>query len=124
MKQEESRIQRNCVNWFRFRYHKYTALLFAVPNGGARDRITGARLKAEGVLPGVADLLLFLPRGGYHALCIEMKTEQGRQAATQYDWEKAVTKQGYKYIICRSLDDFMRQVTDYINSDHAAEKES
>ena len=34
--------------------------------------VTGARLKAEGVVAGVSDLLLLVPRGKYHGLCIEM----------------------------------------------------
>lgn len=78
MKHTESKIQSECVKWFRLFYRRYTPLLFAVPNGGARNRITGAILKSEGVIPGVADMILLLPRGGYHALCIEMKTETGR----------------------------------------------
>src|SRR5258706_15604992 len=32
--------------------------LLAIPNGGARDPITGARLKAEGVRAGMPDLQL------------------------------------------------------------------
>ena len=32
------------------------ALLFAIPNGGKRDKITGARMRAEGVKPGVPDI--------------------------------------------------------------------
>lgn len=31
-------------------------VMYAIPNGGRRDAITGARLKAEGVLAGVPDI--------------------------------------------------------------------
>ncbi len=31
--------------------------LFAVPNGGRRDGVTRCEVKAEGVIPGVADLI-------------------------------------------------------------------
>lgn len=115
MRQDESRLQRACVKWFRLRYHRFAPLLFAVPNGGARDTITGARLKAEGVVPGVADLILLLPRGGAHALCIELKTPKGRQRDTQRAWQDAVTGQGYAYVICRSLDAFVALVSGYID---------
>ena len=37
-------------------------LLFAVPNGGRRDAVTGARLKAEGVKAGVPDVWLPVAR--------------------------------------------------------------
>lgn len=35
---------------------------FAVPNGGRRDAKTGARMKYEGVVRGVADLILLIPK--------------------------------------------------------------
>jgi hypothetical protein len=77
--------------------------------------VTGAILKAEGVLAGVADLLLLVPNTKYHGLCIEMKTAKGRQSTTQKQWERAVTMQGYKYIVCRSFTDFVRQINEYLS---------
>ena len=47
-KNDEHRIQSACVRWFRLKYPKLKNVLFAVPNGGRRDAITGARLKEEG----------------------------------------------------------------------------
>ena len=80
MQDAEHRLQCACVRWFRYQYPHHVSLLFAVPNGGRRDAVTGARLKAEGVVAGVADLLLFVPTKQHHALCIEMKTATGRQS--------------------------------------------
>ena len=57
----EHALQCACVHWFRIQYPEYATLIFAVPNGGARNAITGARLKDEGVTAGVADLILLLP---------------------------------------------------------------
>lgn len=88
--------------------------LFAVPNGGRRDDVTGAKLKAEGALAGVADLILLKSNRFYGALLIEMKTKKGTQSDAQKEWECEITKDGYKYVICRSLDDFMKVVTDYL----------
>lgn len=85
---EEHRIQTACVRWFRLKYPHLFARLFAVPNGGRRDGVTGARLKAEGVLAGVADLILLVPNAGYHALLIEMKTPKGRQSESQRAWQR------------------------------------
>ena len=114
MRDIEHRIQRGCVNWFRLQYPQYRTLLFAVPNGGARDAITGARLKDEGVVAGVADLLLLVPRHGYHGLCIEMKKKGGVQSQSQKEWQKAVERQGYMYVVCRSIDEFVETVTAYL----------
>lgn len=113
---EEHRIQSACVRWYRYRYPALRHNLFAVPNGGRRDKTTAAKLKDEGVLAGVADLILLKSNASYGALLIEMKTRTGRQAETQKEWQKAVEADGYKYVVCRSLDDFIREVTAYLEN--------
>ena len=55
---EEHKIQTTCVKWFNITHPKLKGLLFAVPNGGRRDKVTAAKLKEEGVVAGVADLIL------------------------------------------------------------------
>lgn len=117
MRHVESNTQIACVRWFRYQYPKLRKLLFAVPNGGARDRVTGAILKAEGVVAGVADLLLLVPRGGYHGLCIEMKTRTGRQSKSQKEWQQEVEAQGYRYVVCRSEIDFRNAVKVYFQNE-------
>lgn len=113
---EEHRIQVSCVRWFRLKYPNLAARLFAVPNGGRRDGITGARLKEEGVLAGVADLILLVPNADYHALLIEMKTPKGRQSESQRAWQRAVAgNEDYLYVVCRSLEEFMRIIEEYLN---------
>lgn len=116
MRDEEHRIQAACVRWFRLKYPHLAARLFAVPNGGRRDGITGARLKEEGVLAGVADLILLVPNADYHALLIEMKTPKGRQSESQKAWQRAVAgNDDYLYVVCRSLEEFIREVEEYIH---------
>lgn len=114
---EEHRIQCACVQWFRYQYKQYSHNLFSVPNGGKRDEVTAAKMKAEGALAGVADLILLRPSGQYHALCIEMKTRTGRQAYTQRNWQQLIEKDGYKYVICRSLGEFITTINDYLNDE-------
>ena len=58
----ESQIQHDCLVWFRLQYPKLARMLFAVPNGGKRDAKTGARMKYEGAVRGVADLILLIPK--------------------------------------------------------------
>lgn len=58
MKHHEHNLQTACVRWFRYQYPK--DIILAVPNGGSRDnKKEAARLKAEGVLAGVSDLIIF-----------------------------------------------------------------
>lgn len=112
----ESRIQIQCVSWFRLQYPQFRMLLFACPNGGARSAVEAKIMKAEGVTAGVSDLILLLPRGGYNSLCIEMKTDcrTSRQSDSQKAWQAAAEAVGNKYVVCRSLDDFMREVGEYM----------
>lgn len=114
MRDEEHRLQVACVRWFRLQYPELAPLLFAVPNGGRRDASTGARLREEGVVAGVADLILMVARGGSHALCLELKTPKGRQQESQKAWAQAVTAEGYRYELVRSLDEFMATVARYL----------
>lgn len=114
MRHLESQIQIQCVKWFRFAYPKLARLLFSVPNGGARKPIEGAIMKAEGTVAGVADLLLLFPSKLHHGLAIEMKTPKGRQQPSQKLWQTDAEWAGYKYVICRSLDDFMTEIRAYL----------
>lgn len=47
--------------------------VFAVPNGGLRDKITAAKLKHEGVKSGVPDIMVPITCQAYAGLFIEMK---------------------------------------------------
>ena len=111
---EEHRIQCACVAWFRLQYPQFRHNLFAVPNGGRRDAATGAKMKEEGVLAGVSDLILLKSNNDYHALLIEMKTSKGHQSDNQKAWEKAIVPDGYRYVVVRSFEDFMREIRCYL----------
>lgn len=114
---EEHRIQCACVQWFSLQHPQLHGRLFAVPNGGRRDAITATKLKAEGVMAGVADLILLKSNRDYGALLIEMKTSQGRQSKSQKQWQCTLcSEEEYKYVVCRSLDDFIREVNDYLKN--------
>lgn len=114
MRHEESRMQMSCVRWFDYQYPEYSKLLFAVPNGGARSKIEAGILKAEGVRSGVADLILLIARHGYNALCLEAKTKKGTPSPDQKDWSKQAENAGNKYVIFRSLEEFMEIINDYL----------
>jgi hypothetical protein len=69
-----------------------------------------------GVVKGVSDTILFLARGEYHALCVEFKTEVGRQSDAQVEWQRKVEQQGYRYEVVRSLEEFKKLIVEYLNS--------
>ena len=111
----EHRLQCACVRWFRLAYPQHHHNLFAVPNGGYRTPATAAKIKAEGALPGVSDLILLIARGGYHGLLIEMKTDKGRQSEAQREWQRLIEADGYKYVVVRSIEEFIKVVEAYLN---------
>lgn len=116
MKDIEHQTQCACVRWFRYQYPNLAMLLYAIPNGGARDRVTGAKLKAEGVVAGVADLFLSVPRCGFHGMYIEMKAGKNTQTESQKEFQRSVESEGYLYKVIRSFDEFMQEVEDYLRN--------
>jgi|ERR1051325_222582 hypothetical protein len=81
------------------------SLLFAIPNGGHRHKLTAVRLKAEGVKAGVPDICLPVARGGYHGLFIEMKAGKNKATDSQAMWISALIEQGYYARICNGVDE-------------------
>lgn len=57
---------------------------FAVPNGGRRDRITGAILKREGVRPGIPDITIV--RNGGSVAFLEVKGHRGSLSKPQQEF--------------------------------------
>lgn len=114
-KNEEHKIQCACVHWFRLQYPKLSNILFAVPNAARRSARNGAYMKDEGMLSGVADLILLKSNRFYGGLCLELKIEKGKQSPAQKEWQKDAEANGAKYVLVRSLDEFIKVVTDYLN---------
>lgn len=110
----EHKLQSSCVRWFRLQYPKMKHNLFSVPNGGKRDAVTAAKLKEEGALAGVADLILLKPNRFYGALLIEMKTKKGSQSDAQKEWQQKIINDGYNYVVVRSLEDFQSTIKEYL----------
>lgn len=79
-------------------------LAFHIPNGGSRNKIEAARLKAQGVKAGVPDVFISVPRGGYHGLYIEMKRQVGgKMREGQKEIIPRLRAQGYCVEICKGF---------------------
>lgn len=90
-------------------------LLFHIPNGGYRNKVTAARMKSEGVKAGVPDLFLPVARDGCHGLFIEMKkVKGGKVSEEQYSWGKALVFEGYSFRICRGARDAIDEICGYL----------
>lgn len=87
---------------------KYPELewLFAIPNGGLRDKITAAKLRATGVKSGVPDICLPIPMDGNYGLYIELKRPEtdkqkaGTTSVNQDKWSLFLAEQRYYVKVC------------------------
>lgn len=92
------------VSWFRRNYPDVR--IFAIPNGGARSGPQGAKLKAEGVVPGVPDL--FVPEW---LLWVEVKRQKGGTVSPdQKIWIAYLERIGHRCIVGRGFEDAKRQI--------------
>jgi hypothetical protein len=99
MEKSESRIQQECVEWFRNKCIKdgLLYLLLSIPNDNQKF------LKGTGLLKGASDLIMVVPNKVYW---IEMKTATGRQSPEQKSFELSVNNLGFDYLLFRSLEEF------------------
>ena len=95
-------------------HHPELDLLFAVPNGGKRDKIIALQMQREGVKPGVPDVCLPVPRQGWHGLFIELK--YGRNTPTEYQlsWLERLIEQGYLAVVCYGWEEAVDVIKDYL----------
>ena len=108
--------------------------MFAIPNGGFRDKITAAKLKAEGVKKGVPDI--FLPvtiAPAYAGLFIELKRQASdvrtaggakRRAGTtsgeQDDWSVILRDACYGVVVSFGWRQAAEQIESYIRASRNA----
>lgn len=98
----ESQEQKSLFKWWRvYSRHAPHLVMYHIPNGGRRDAITGARMKAEGVTAGVPDIFLAAPRHGFHGLYVELKRQRGGTVSeAQQAMIAALQEAGYRVEVC------------------------
>lgn len=113
---EEDNIQEAFFNTARMIFPKLDKLLFAVPNGGKRDKKEAARFKRQGVVPGVSDILCLVSNNTYTMLCLETKTEEGTQSDEQIKFQKQIEAAGGLYLIYRNAAEGIELLTKYLKT--------
>lgn len=110
----EHDLQVACVNEFRYLNPRLRDLMIAIPNGGQRNAIVAAKLKAEGVVAGVPDLFFAYPSGEWHGLFLEMKNgKAGTVSEHQKRMMMILTQHGYKCVVCHTRDEFFNALHEY-----------
>jgi len=122
MNQPESKLQQSCVRWFSHQYPKL--ILAAFPNAqkrqvkisktGKRYVPSANRQLAEGMLPGMPDLVLFKRKGLSGALFIEMKYGKNKSTDIQKAMHERLMLAGYTVAVCYSFDEFKKDIEEYL----------
>lgn len=119
----EAQEQRALFQWIAYNAGKWPELrlCFHVPNGGSRNPLEAHNLKLQGVRPGVPDIMLPVPRGGFHGLFIELKRcKGGRVSEDQQIWIDRLNRLGYRAVICRGWDAARAEIELYLRGDNGA----
>ncbi|WP_448647156.1 VRR-NUC domain-containing protein [Pseudomonas mohnii] len=105
------------ISELRARMPKVADLIYHVPNGGHRHKSVAGKLKQQGVVAGIPDLVLTMARGGYFGLYIEFKATPPNDAdvsAAQHERIRKLNEQGYLAIVCRGHFEAVEAIRDYL----------
>jgi hypothetical protein len=107
------------IDWWWNAHKGYGLPLFAlysVPNGAhlARGYIGAAMLKKTGMRRGIPDLVLAAPRGGYHSLYVEMKSQGGVESDEQREVGDYLTSAGFKFLFAYGADPAIAAIKEYL----------
>lgn len=89
--------------------------VFAIPNGGSRNKIEAAKMQASGVKAGVPDLCIPVPCGEYHSLYIEMKYGKNKTSQMQDEWIERLRSLGHKVCVCYGANAAIDEIEKYLS---------
>ena len=121
MKHIESAHQAQVVEWSKWAYKtgKYPMLnmLHCSLNGVKLSGTQAKIAKGQGMLSGIPDLFLPVPKNGYHGLFIEMKSEKGRLTDNQHWFLTNADSLGYKTAVCYSAKEAISAIEAYYSQE-------
>lgn len=89
---------------------------FAIPNGGKRTMVQAVKMKRTGLVAGIPDLCIPVPRSPYHGLFIEMKRVHGGTVSeNQKYWIARLKELGYQAVVCAGYDEAWMELQIYFN---------
>ena len=117
----EHQHQSALFQWWKVVHHRYRLpekALYHTPNEGKRSVYAAAKLKAEGMRTGLPDIVLAVPRGGYGALYIELKTQKGRPSQDQLEYIDILCSCGNVAMICRGWETAKAIIEAYLDGEN------
>jgi len=111
-KNEEYQIQKALVLYIKF---QYPDVLFNADVGGTWTKNFGTAIKNKlsGHSNGFPDLFFPEPRGKWHGLFIELKTEKGVLSKEQFEWLVELRVRDYRAECCKGFERAKEVIDDY-----------
>ena len=97
-----------------------------VPNGGQRNAIVAAKLKAQGTVPGFPDIMVFNPEGLYAlsaregwgdrkvGLALELKVWPNKPTEAQLSIHDLLRKAAWKVVVAYGIGEVEQAVKEYL----------
>ena len=113
--QPEAIEQAKVIAWARANENNYPYLwmLHSSLNGVKMTKAQAGRAIAQGMLSGVPDLFLPVPKNGYHGLFIEMKYGSNKVTESQEKFLQNAANVGYAVSVCYSANEAIKRIEDY-----------
>lgn len=112
----EDILQAKCIKIANELIPQTRGILYAIPNGAyLANKHQAMKLIATGMMPGVADLVLDISNKTHTTLKLELKLKSGKQSPAQLQWEKIITQNGHKYVIIKTISQFINTITEYLD---------
>lgn len=111
----EHSVQKAYFDWARL--HPVARRAYAIPNGGKRNLVTAARLKAEGVRAGVLDVCLPIPVRDSHGLYIEFKAGSNNLTIEQAQEVEQLTADGYTVLVSWDAEMAIQFTLEYLSGE-------
>ena len=113
--QPEAIEQAKVIAWARANENNYPYLwmLHSSLNGVKMTKAQAGRAIAQGMLSGVPDLFLPVPKNGYHGLFIEMKYGSNKVTEDQEKFLQNAANVGYAISVCYSANEAIKRIENY-----------
>lgn len=114
----ERNLQATFFTWLFYAHRDVYKLSYSIPNGAWTKNIWEAiKLKNTGLRKGVWDVCISYPTARNPGLYIEFKIGSNKLTPEQEEWGERVRDRGYATAVCRTMDEAIKAITEYLRED-------
>ncbi len=100
------------VEWLKYHH----IFFYHSPNGGYRRFSEAKRFKKMGVIAGIPDICIPMPKLPFHGMYIELKRRKGGVCSEAQKWcLQELSRLGYATFVAHGADNAIKAVQDYFN---------